>query len=118
MALSEDEKKQQVFMGLVSMLGENCMFAMGKIAPPDGSEPQLQLPLAQAMIDMLGVLEERTKGNLSDREARWIGAQLTSLRLTFLETAKSAGAAGGHVHGPGCSHDEAGDEDDEDDDQE
>ena len=92
MALSEDERDQQVFMALVHMLSENAMMALGKIVPPGASEPSTDLGAAQSIIDLLDVLKKRTKGNLAERELRWLDVQLTNLRLNFLESKKAEGA--------------------------
>lgn len=91
MTLSDEEILQRQFMSLVSMLSENCMMMLGKLAPPDGSEPAIVLPGAQAMVALLEALQKRTEGNLSDREARWLEAQLTTCRLNYLEVQKAEG---------------------------
>lgn len=95
MALSDEERDQQVFMALVHMLSENAMMALGKIVPPGASEPHTDLDAAQSIIDILDVLKKRTKGNLAERESRWLEVQLTNLRLNFLDTQKAAGASAG-----------------------
>jgi hypothetical protein len=55
----------------------------GEAAPPD-------LPLAKQTIDILAMLEEKTKGNLTPEEERFLENLLTDLRFRFVQ--KSAGA--------------------------
>ena len=61
---------------------------------------------ARQSIDMLGVLADKTKGNLSDNEQRLLESALFELRMGFLEItqalARSASAKAG-APGPGPS---------------
>lgn len=88
-------RESLMFQGLVAMLAENAMMALGKLVPPGAEEPIVQLPLAQAMIDMLDVLKKRTEGNLTPEETRELGNHLTNLRLNFLEVQKELEGARG-----------------------
>jgi len=47
------------------------------------------LPLARQTIDLIGMLDEKTKGNLSGEEERLIGQILFDLRLRFVELSKT-----------------------------
>lgn len=96
MSQNSDEKRQReaLFMSLVAMLSENAMMALGKIVPPGADEPMLNLDVARVMIDTLDVLKERTEGNCSDEEKRFLEVQLTNLRLNFLETQKEQDGSG------------------------
>jgi len=53
---------------LISMLSSQVMMAMGFLPTPDGQQPPADMPLAKHFIDLLAVLEEKTKGNLTDEE--------------------------------------------------
>lgn len=64
-----------------------AMVAMGIVPGPDG-EFVKQFPLARHFIDLLGVLEEKTKGNLSPQEARLLSVSLHELRIAFVEQSK------------------------------
>lgn len=55
---------------------------------PDGKVLPVNLPRAQEMIDLLALLEEKTKGNLTPDEATLLGNLLYTLRLQYVEKAR------------------------------
>ena len=57
-------------------------------ATPVGQRPRVDIIGARQSIDLLGVLEEKTRGNLTDNEARMVETVLFELRMTFLELSK------------------------------
>ena len=77
------------FSTIVSIFATQAMAAMGLVPGPDGKEPPKQLPVAKHLIDILGVLEEKTKHNLTDREASMLDSSLHQLRMVYLEVLKS-----------------------------
>jgi hypothetical protein len=54
---------------------------------PDGTAGPVNLPRAQEMIDLLAVLEQKTKGNLTPDESALLGNLLYTLRLRYVEAA-------------------------------
>ena len=70
--------------GLISMLATQAFFAMGAFGTEEGQEPKIDLDMAKYSVDMLGVIEEKTKGNLSDEEATALENTLHQLRMTFV----------------------------------
>jgi hypothetical protein len=70
--------------GLISMLATQAFFAMGAFGTEEGKEPKIDLDMAKYSVDMLGVIEEKTKGNLSDEEAAALENTLHQLRMTFV----------------------------------
>jgi hypothetical protein len=76
------------FLALVSDLGLQAMLALG-LAKVRGTEaPKRDLPAARYTIDLLGILEEKTRGNLSEEERDHLRELLTNLRLGFAQMAK------------------------------
>ena len=73
------------FAGLVSMFATQTLFALGLIAMEEtkGHEPDLEI--AKFNIDMLAVIEEKTKDNLSDDEAKMLTDTLAQLRMAFVQ---------------------------------
>ena len=55
---------------------------------PDLEGPEIDLDLARQDIDLLGMLEEKTKGNLTGDEERLLDQALYDLRLRYLEVSK------------------------------
>ncbi|MHC4882042.1 MAG: DUF1844 domain-containing protein [Planctomycetota bacterium] len=76
------------FSGLVSMLASQAFWALGvlRVDENDTREPDFQM--AKFNIDMLGVIEEKSKGNLSDDEAKMLEEALSQLRMTFVQLSK------------------------------
>lgn len=75
------------FEHLVQQLYLSALMQMGA-ATPEGQRPRVDIIGARQSIDLLGVLEEKTKGNLTDNEARMLETVLFELRMTFLELTK------------------------------
>ncbi len=81
------------FATLVLSLGSSVLMYMGE--GPEAKKAQRNLPMAKHAIDMLTVLEEKTKGNLSAEEEHILGSLLFDLRLRFVEALKATPPAGG-----------------------
>lgn len=96
-AMSFETLVQSIYMTTIVQLGG---------ATPEGQQPQVDLMGARQSIDMLGVLADKTKGNLSETEQRLLESALFELRMGFLEItqalARSASAKAG-APGPGPS---------------
>jgi hypothetical protein len=83
-----------LFAHLVMQHSSMAMTFMGKLAHPETGKPQVDIQAAKVFIDMLEMLEAKTKGNLSREEAGLLKQTLMTLRLTFVETVDSAGGKG------------------------
>ncbi len=75
-AMSFDQLVQSVYMTAMMQLGA---------ATHEGQQPQVDILGARQSIDMLGVLAEKTKGNLTTEENRLLDSALFELRMAFLE---------------------------------
>ena len=75
-AMSFDQLVQSVYMTSIMQLGG---------ATPEGQQPQVEIIGARQSIDMLSVLAEKTKGNLTPEESRLLESALFELRMAFLE---------------------------------
>lgn len=76
------------FASLVMGLAAQAEAALeGRLPPGMDAMPEPQLRhMAQAMIDTLGMLEEKTRGRLEADEARLLAEALTQLRFRFVQT--------------------------------
>ena len=72
------------FEHLVQQLYLSAMIQMGAGAQ-EGQRPRVDIMGARQTIDMLGVLAEKTKGNLSELEDRTLQTALFDVRMAFLE---------------------------------
>ncbi|HQY21974.1 MAG TPA: DUF1844 domain-containing protein [Ignavibacteria bacterium] len=78
-----EDKNTQLFMALVYSLQMQTMIHLGKIQNPGTGEIEENLDAAQATIDMLDMLNEKTKNNRSDDETNFIKNCLSDLKLNF-----------------------------------
>jgi Domain of unknown function (DUF1844) len=78
------------FDKLVSYLGTTTMFQLGLMAGPSGERIPADLAIARQTIDMLEVLQEKTRGNLTSDESRLLDEILYELRMAFVEVDKRA----------------------------
>jgi hypothetical protein len=76
------------FHTFVLSLGSSALLHLGELEHPDVGAPQKDLPLAKHTIDILAMLEQKTKGNLTAAEAKLIESLLYDLRLRFVELSK------------------------------
>lgn len=73
------------FMQIVLSLQAAAMQYMGKVLNPMTQKIERNLVMAQNSIDMLTMLDKKTKNNLSDEEAQMIEHVLYELRLNFVD---------------------------------
>ena len=75
------------FTTLVQSIVTQILFYLGELSAR-GTEPSLNLDMAKHNIDMLGVLEEKTKGNLTDEEQRLLDGALYESRMRYVSIAQ------------------------------
>lgn len=81
---------QTNFLSVVQMFHMQAMMGMGKLMNPMTGVVEKNLEQARFCIDVLGVLEEKTKNNLTNEEQRVLSYALQDLRLNFVaEEAKA-----------------------------
>ena len=80
---------------LISMLSSQVMMAMGFLPTPDGQQPPVDLPLAKHFIDLLAVLEEKTKGNLTEEEQAMLTESLHQFRMAYVQSTQGGPDVGG-----------------------
>lgn len=83
------------FLEMVSLFGMQAMIGLGKRINPATGKTERNLPGARWSIDMLEVLESKTKGNLNNDETKLLQATLTDLRLMYVEETKDGKPAQG-----------------------
>lgn len=78
---------------LVLSLSTSALMQMGEGPQGDSGEPDSDEPdldLARQTIDLLGVLEEKTRGNLTGEEERLLHQVLNDLRMRFVRKQATA----------------------------
>ena len=90
--MNDDKQNTEMFQGLVISLASAVMQHLGKTLSPVTNKIEKNLPAAQATIDMLDMLEAKTKGNLSGTEDKLLRSVLAELKLNYVETLNEAPA--------------------------
>lgn len=89
----DKELNQALFGHLLMSLAQSALLGMGKIVHPATGKAEVDLEASQQAIDMLEMLQERTKGNLAPEEERGLAQTLSMLQMNFVETARAQPAA-------------------------
>jgi hypothetical protein len=76
------------FPSLVSILASQAFYALGVFKMDENDETEPNFELAKFNIDMLGILETKCKGNLTDEEAKILKSTLDQLRMAFVQLTK------------------------------
>ncbi len=78
------------FATLVSSLVTQIIFSLGGVEDPKTKRRYVDLDLAKHHIDILGLLEEKTKGNLTDEEKKLLDQALYEVRMQYVQIAQRA----------------------------
>jgi len=85
-ARGERTMPEASFATLVNSLLTQIFLYLGELTPR-GAEPQINLDMARFNVDLLGVLEEKTKGNLTPDEQKLLDNALYESRTRFVNVA-------------------------------
>ena len=88
------------FSTFVLSLATSAQMQMGVLEHPQLGNIEVDLEQARQTIDILGILEAKTKGNLSEDESSLLGNILHDLHMIFVEKGKEDGG-GGNIIIPG-----------------
>jgi hypothetical protein len=88
--MSMNEKNSILFVQLVSMFHGAAMQQMGKLKNPVTDSVEKDLNQAQLSIDILDMLNEKVKGNLSGEEERFLKTVLQELKLNYVDEMSKA----------------------------
>ena len=90
-ASKEDTPKQDIplpeinFVSFLFSLSTSALIQLGEIEDPVSQEIAKNLPLAKQTIDLIGMLKEKTKGNLTPDEEKMIENILYDLRIRYVK---------------------------------
>lgn len=76
------------FATFVLSLSHSALVCLGDADDPSTGHREANLPMARETIDLLALLQEKTRGNLTGSEERVLEQALTDLRLRFVEVSK------------------------------
>jgi len=78
------------FSSFIVSLASSAMISLGEMPEPSSGESRVDLDMARHTIDLLGVLIEKTEGNLDDDEKQLIQTVVYELRLKFMDKERQA----------------------------
>lgn len=98
-AKTEEPKQEEVsgqeiplpeinFANFLLSLSTSALIQLGEIQDPSTQQPSKNLPLAKQTIDLIGMLKEKTKGNLTPEEERMTEYILYDLRMRYVKAAR------------------------------
>lgn len=76
------------FVTFVVSLSTNALVSLGMLPGPDTGQTKRDLPLARQTIDILALLQQKTKGNLTGEEERILDTVLYDLRMTYVQVVR------------------------------
>ena len=89
--MDSPDKNQIMFIQIVAMFQTAALQQMGKLKNPMTEKIEKDLQQAQLSIDILDMFKDKTKGNLSPDEERFLSSILQDLKLNYVdELAKDA----------------------------
>lgn len=77
------------FGTFVISLASSAVFHLGEAPHPETGKAEQNLVLAKQTIDLLGILQEKTRGNLTDEESRLLQSLLYDLRVRFVAASRA-----------------------------
>ena len=81
----------QRFIEFVMMHAQNAALFLGQIPNPKTGESEINLDLARMFIDQLEMIQEKTRGNLTNEEAMVLRNAVSNLQMAFVEASGAAG---------------------------
>ena len=79
------------FSTFILSLGSSALIHLGDVEPPGGEGKRRDLPMAKHTIDLLSLLREKTRSNLTPEEDKLLESLLYDLRLRYVEAVKAGG---------------------------
>ena len=70
-------------------LASSALVSLGQMPAPGGETIEVDLETAKHLIDVIGMLETKTKGNLDDGEQKLLQSLLYDLRVAYVDASKA-----------------------------
>ena len=80
----------QRFIEFVMMQAQNAALFLGQIPNPQTGQGEVNLELAKMFIDQLGMIQEKTRGNLTNEETAVLRNTLSNLQMAFVEVSQQS----------------------------
>lgn len=99
-AAEGSEEAPSVFLQLLDLIAQQAIISLGGAQLPNGQTLPANPQAAKLFVDMLGALEVKTKGNLTEEEAEVMNSMLSRLRWAFSMSGSPQPGAGGPPGAP------------------
>jgi hypothetical protein len=90
MQATQSGELSQRFIEFVMMHAQNAALFLGQIPNPKTGQGEVNLELAKMFIDQLAMVQEKTRGNLTNEEATVLRNTLSNLQMVYVEVAQQA----------------------------
>ena len=81
----------QRFIEFVMMQAHQAALFLGQAPHPQTGEPEVNLDVARMFIDQLAMIQEKTRGNLTNEETKVLSNALSNLQMAYVEVAQESG---------------------------
>jgi len=71
-------------------LASTALIALGRMPHPEGEEQPLDLETARHLVDVLAMLEQKTRGNLDEAEQKLLQSLVYDLRVAYVDAQQAA----------------------------
>jgi len=86
---SKSVESEVNFSSFVMSLATQAMVQLGQMAPPPGMDIPVDVESGKGTIDILGMMQQKTLGNLTKEESKFLEDVLHTLRVSYVKTVKS-----------------------------
>ncbi|MDP1678170.1 MAG: DUF1844 domain-containing protein [Bacteroidota bacterium] len=83
--MNNNEKQQMLFVQLISSLHGAALMQLGKMKNPATDKLERNLEQAELTIEMLDMLKEKSKGNLTNDEEKFISTVISEVKLNYVD---------------------------------
>lgn len=97
---TQSGEMSQRFIEFVVMHAQNAALFLGQIPNPKTGEGEVNLDLARMFIDQLEMIQEKTRGNLTNEEATVLRNTLSNLQMAYVEVARETSKGGVQPEAP------------------
>jgi hypothetical protein len=85
---TQSGEMSQRFIEFVMMQAQNAALFLGQIPNPQTGKGEVNLELAKMFIDQLGMIQDKTRGNLTNEETAVLRNALSNLQMAFVEVSR------------------------------
>ena len=82
--MSDDDQHPTDFSSLLLSLASSALVHLGEMEHPDDAGTAKNLHLAKQTLDILSMLQEKTRGNLTEDEGKLLEQLLYELRMKYV----------------------------------